>query len=162
MSDDGTTPSFAPAGPIVRGRVLWFDPGRGFGFVAPEGGGARLFLHISAVNRAGRHELPQDAGVVCRLAPGPRGLQIRDLLEVTDPPPKPPEAPVSLTTGTIAWYRADKGYGFLLADDGGGDVFVHKSVLARAGLAELDTGRRLRCGVREGTRGREAAWVAPL
>lgn len=48
----------------------------------------------------------------------------------------------------------------MLADDGGKDVFVHKSVLRRCRLGALDTGQRVTMRVRDAERGREAVWVA--
>lgn len=41
-------------------------------------------------------------------------------------------------TGTVKWYSIDKGYGFLIAEDGSGDVFVHSSAVKQAGLRSLE------------------------
>jgi cold shock protein len=47
-----------------------------------------------------------------------------------------------MTTGTVKFYNAAKGYGFIQPDDGGKDVFVHVSALARAGMRDLAEGRK--------------------
>jgi CspA family cold shock protein len=46
-------------------------------------------------------------------------------------------------TGTVLWFKAQKGYGFVKPDDGGADVFVHVAELAASGLAELQEGQRI-------------------
>ncbi len=46
-------------------------------------------------------------------------------------------------SGTIKFYNAQKGYGFIKPDDGGKDVFVHVTAVERAGIANLDEGARI-------------------
>ena len=48
-----------------------------------------------------------------------------------------------MTTGTVKWFNATKGFGFIQPDDGGNDVFVHISAVERAGLRELREGQRV-------------------
>ena len=48
-----------------------------------------------------------------------------------------------MATGTVKWFNATKGYGFIRPDDGGKDVFVHISAVERAGLRELKEGQRV-------------------
>ncbi|MCJ2117611.1 cold-shock protein [Methylobacterium sp. J-001] len=48
-----------------------------------------------------------------------------------------------MNTGTVKWYNATKGYGFIQPDDGGKDVFVHISAVERAGMRNLVEGQRL-------------------
>jgi CspA family cold shock protein len=70
-----------------------------------------------------------------------------------------PEAELS---GTVKWFKPDKGFGFITADDSAKDVFVHKSVLRRSGLGVLEAGQRVQMRVQEVEKGREATWVMPL
>jgi CspA family cold shock protein len=48
-----------------------------------------------------------------------------------------------MATGTVKWFNATKGYGFIQPDDGGKDVFVHISAVERAGLRELNEGQKV-------------------
>lgn len=48
-----------------------------------------------------------------------------------------------MTTGTVKWYSAQKGFGFIARDDGGTDAFVHVSAVERAGIGELREGQKL-------------------
>ncbi|MBA9067703.1 CspA family cold shock protein [Methylobacterium sp. RAS18] len=62
-------------------------------------------------------------------------------------------------TGTVKWYDPAKGFGFVSVNDGGKDVFVHRSALSRAGLDSLAEGQQVTLGVVEGQKGREASSI---
>ena len=49
-----------------------------------------------------------------------------------------------MTTGTVKWFNATKGFGFIQPDDGGKDAFVHISAMERAGISELREGQKVR------------------
>ena len=70
--------------------------------------------------------------------------------------PAPNQASVE-ENGTVKWYNAVRGFGFIGPDRGGKDIFVHASVLERAGIADLAEGQRVAVDVVEGSKGREAA-----
>ena len=48
-----------------------------------------------------------------------------------------------MSTGTVKWFNATKGYGFIKPEDGGNDVFVHVTAVEKAGLSALNEGQRL-------------------
>ncbi|MEL6775257.1 MAG: cold-shock protein [Pseudomonadota bacterium] len=62
-----------------------------------------------------------------------------------------------MATGTVKWFNATKGFGFIQPEDGGNDVFVHISAVERAGIARLDDGQKVRFGIQSGRDGRSAA-----
>ena len=61
-----------------------------------------------------------------------------------------------MATGTVKWFNATKGFGFIQPDDGGKDVFVHISAVERAGLRGLDEGQKVAYEL-QSERGRTAA-----
>jgi CspA family cold shock protein len=61
-----------------------------------------------------------------------------------------------MATGTVKWFNATKGFGFIQPDNGGKDVFVHISAVERAGLQGLNEGQKIRYEV-VNERGKDAA-----
>lgn len=69
----------------------------------------------------------------------------------SEPPPSAAESNDAPVTGTVLWFKAQKGYGFVKPDDGGADVFVHVADLAACGIDAVSEGDRL--GFRRATHG---------
>jgi CspA family cold shock protein len=170
-------PRFAdqqPSGPPVQAVVKWFKAERGFGFVELSDGSGDAFLHASVLGRAGIEAVQPGETLELRVAPGQRGPQVTEVISVdssTAAPLRPRPAyprpsyeqqelgPTVQETGTVKWYNPTKGFGFIVRDGGGKDVFVHASALQRAGLSDLAEGQRVVVDVAEGRKGPEAAGV---
>ena len=67
--------------------------------------------------------------------------------------------PAQEIAGTVKWYNPAKGFGFIAAEDQGKDVFVHRSVLERAGIPDLQEGQRVQISVVQSQKGREATSI---
>ena len=171
------TPGFAaqrfeaPSRPPVRAVVKWYNPEKGFGFVQLADGSGDAFLHVSAVERSGHDSVPPGATLEVRAGSGPKGPQVTEIVSLDistaqQQPPRrgrlerpafPPAGGDAIEeSGTVKWYNATKGFGFIGSDRGGKDIFVHASVLERAGIASLTEGQRVTVDVVDGTKGPEA------
>lgn len=67
-----------------------------------------------------------------------------------------------MATGTLKWFNANKGYGFIAPDDGGADIFVHVSAVEAAGLSDLQDNQKLSYELEDGRNGRSAATALQL
>ena len=66
-----------------------------------------------------------------------------------------------MSDGTVKWFNASKGYGFITPDAGGDDLFVHHSEIQTEGYASLDDGQKVTYEVGEGKKGPCATTVVP-
>src|ERR1700753_1449735 len=67
-----------------------------------------------------------------------------------------------MATGTVKWFNADKGYGFIAPDDGTADGFVHFSAIASSGYRSLNENQKVEFDTTQGQKGPQAENVRPL
>ncbi|MBR7827078.1 cold-shock protein [Actinospica sp. MGRD01-02] len=67
-----------------------------------------------------------------------------------------------MATGTVKWFNAEKGFGFIEQDGGGPDVFAHYSAIATQGYRELQEGQSVSFEVTQGPKGPQAADILPI
>ncbi len=147
-----------------KGVVKFFNGQKGFGFISREDGGEDVFVHISSVERAGLEGLAEGQGLEFTLVDRGGKISASDLVVVGDviPVAKAAEAPQrELTgdkaTGTVKFFNAMKGFGFITRDDGQPDAFVHISAVERSGMRELAEGDRLEFDIEVDRRGKYSA-----
>ena len=138
----------------LLGTVNWYEPGKGYGFASPDGGGPDIFVHSSAIVTGGVVTDGQRVAFV--VVEGERGPQAAHVV------PLGPGAGLPATAadadgadGTVTWYDEGKGFGFIAPDSGAGDVFVHARSLAD-GLTWLAEGDRVAFEVVSGDKGPQA------
>jgi CspA family cold shock protein len=66
-----------------------------------------------------------------------------------------------MATGTVKWFNAEKGYGFITPDDSGADVFVHYSEIQSGGYRSLEENQRVSYVVTQGNKGPQTTAVTP-
>ncbi len=137
-----------------------------------------MFCHVSAVEGADYYStLPSGATATCEVTEGRRGPVVASILTVDVSTAsadgeiredrwrerrgrqRDREGPDALTEecrGGVKFYNAAMSYGFVVPDDGGPDVFLHGSMLNRAGIGGLEAGQRVSVMVEQGTRGPQA------
>ena len=149
-------------------KVKWYNPDKGYGFVELSDGSGDAFLHATALAGIGVTALQPGETLTLRVALGDRGLLVTEVLAVDSSTAAPPrssrtrlrsssdteasEAAVQ-EMGTVKWYNAGRGFGFIVLDNGGKEVFVHASALARSGVTSLNEGQRVFVSVFEGRKG---------
>jgi len=171
-------PSSAGFGPEHDATVKWFNPEKGFGFVALSDGSGDAFLHANTLNQAGHNAVSPGASLRVRIGQGQKGRQVSEVLSVDESTATPtaarsrgpsmggapprrsaPTGPSREVQGTVKWYNATKGFGFVAPLEGGKDVFVHASALQRAGIMQLAEGQTILMDVVDGVKGPEAASI---
>jgi CspA family cold shock protein len=139
-----------------------------------------VFLHVNTLQAAGVQAVSPGATLSARVGQGQKGRQVDQVLSVDESTaqpeaprharpmrprgPGPARRPVDLSSttevsGIVKWYNPDKGFGFITPEGGGKDVFVHATVLERAGLIMLAEGQSVRVAVVQGAKGPEAGAI---
>jgi cold shock protein len=160
------------------GVVKFFNGQKGFGFVVRDDGGEDVFVHISAVEQAGLTGLAEGQPLGFTLVDRGGRISATDLKIDGEPMPVEDRGPPrdrgersgpgggggpqrQLTgekaTGTVKFFNAMKGFGFIQRDDGQPDAFVHISAVERAGMTNLNEGDRLEFELEVDRRGKYAA-----
>ncbi|MBB6426143.1 cold-shock protein [Sphingopyxis sp. JAI128] len=160
-----------------QGTVKFFNPSKGFGFVARDDGGEDVFVHISAVEQAGLQGLASGQPLGFTLVERNGKVSAIDLKIEGEPMPVEEFAPRrddrgpggaggargrrqltgERTSGTVKFFNTTKGFGFIARDDGQADAFVHISAVQRAGMTGLDEGDRVAFDIEVDDRGKFAA-----
>lgn len=156
----------------VLGRVKWFDPVKGFGFVVADTGGPDILLHANVLRNYGQGSVADGVGISLSIQETARGVQaievhgidisavedtsvvseIGELDDISD-------ADIAFEPARVKWFDKSKGFGFANVFGSNEDVFVHVEVLQRSGFADLQPGEAIGLKVVVGKRGHMASSV---
>ena len=148
----------------AKGIVKFFNPQKGFGFIVRDDGGEDVFVHISAVEQAGLTDLADGQPLEFTLVDRGGRISASNIRIEGEPlaVERAQAAPQRQLTGekasgTVKFFNAMKGFGFIQRDDGQPDAFVHISAVERAGMPTLNEGDRLQFELEVDRRGKHAA-----
>jgi cold shock protein len=153
-----------------KGIVKFFNPQKGFGFIVRDDGGEDVFVHISAVEQAGLTDLADGQPLEFTLVDRGGRISATNLRIEGEPMAVErsgggassgagPQRQLTgeKASGTVKFFNAMKGFGFIQRDDGQPDAFVHISAVERAGMTSLNEGDRLEFELEVDRRGKYAA-----
>ena len=147
-----------------KGIVKFFNPQKGSGFIVRDDGGEDVFVHISAVEQAGLTDLADGQPLEFTLVDRGGRISATNLRIEGEPiaverAERGPQRQLTgeKAEGTVKFFNAMKGFGFIQRDDGQPDAFVHISAVERAGLPTLNEGDRLAFELEVDRRGKHAA-----
>lgn len=154
----------------AKGVVKFFNGQKGFGFIVRDDGGEDVFVHISAVEQAGLTGLAEGQPLEFTLVDRGGRVSATDLKIDGEPLPVEErsasrdrgggpqrELTGEKASGTVKFFNATKGFGFITRDDGQPDAFVHISAVERAGMISLNEGDRVEFELEVDRRGKTAA-----
>jgi CspA family cold shock protein len=154
-----------------KGIVKFFNPQKGFGFIVRDDGGEDVFVHISAVEQAGLTDLADGQPLEFTLVDRGGRISATNLRIEGEPMAVErsgggggggnagPQRQLTgeKASGTVKFFNAMKGFGFIQRDDGQPDAFVHISAVERASMPTLNEGDRLEFELEVDRRGKYAA-----
>ncbi|SNX71876.1 putative cold-shock DNA-binding protein [Cereibacter ovatus] len=157
---------------VVQGRVKWFDPAKGFGFIVTEESGSDILLHANVLRNYGQSSVADGAGITVKVQSTQRGVQAVEVVHIEPPAgttfhlaedseaTTPEEiAARPLEPSRVKWFDKGKGFGFANVFGRHEDVFIHVEVLRMSGFADLAAGEAVALRIIEGRRGRMAVQV---
>jgi CspA family cold shock protein len=158
----------------VSGSVKWFDPSKGYGFIAPDEDLPDVLLHVTCLRASGFQTAREGTRAICEVIRRPNGLlQAVRICSMDDstaihPSQLPQRTHVVVVPESdwervvVKWFNRMRGFGFLTGGPRTLDIFVHMETLRRCGFIELKPGQIVFVRYGRGPNGLVAAELKPL
>ncbi|MEM1147583.1 MAG: cold shock domain-containing protein [Pseudomonadota bacterium] len=135
----------------LTGRIKWFDAVKGYGFVVPEAVDGVILnqdvmLHVSCLRAYGENAADEGARIVCEVVERERGWQVLSVIEMDRPRAsvlRDQGEPLVFERVVVKWFNASQGFGFVNRPGQTADIFIHISVMRKAGIDMLETGMEI-------------------
>nr|WP_070959614.1 cold shock protein [Hyphomonas sp. Mor2] len=157
----------AESGVRLIGRIKWFDTVKGYGFVVPESVEGMILnqdvmMHVSCLRAYGENSADEGARIICDVVERDRGWQVLNIIEMDRP-----KSAVMRDQGEamvfervlVKWFNSAQGFGFVNRPGDAADIFVHISVMRKAGLDTLETGMEIEVVTGTGQKGENVLFI---
>jgi len=157
----------AESGVRLIGRIKWFDTVKGYGFVVPESVEGMVLnqdvmMHVSCLRDYGENSSDEGARIVCDIVERERGWQVLNIIEMDRPKTavlRDRGEAMVFERAVVKWFNAAQGFGFVNRMGDPADIFIHISVMRKAGLDTLETGMELDIVTGSGQKGENVLFI---
>jgi CspA family cold shock protein len=157
----------AESGVRLIGRVKWFDTVKGYGFVVPESVEGMILnqdvmMHVSCLRAYGENSADEDSRIICDIVERERGWQVLNIIEMDRPKSaimRDQGEAVVYERVIVKWFNSAQGFGFVNRNGDASDIFIHISVMRKAGIDTLETGMEIEVVTGTGQKGENVIMI---
>lgn len=146
----------------VLGKVKWFDPQKGYGFITVPNIPEDILIHANSVLGFGQSSISQNASIECMVENNAGRFRVTEIIRY-EPVELENDLPdqIVFQPARTKWFCTKKQYGFAVAFEAPGDIFIGHHVLSAAGLTHLDQGEAIAIAMQQTDSGLIAVKISP-
>lgn len=139
----------------VNGKVKWFNPYKGYGFITVETIPEDIFLHFAALEEANIKTLVKDDVISCYIDSSEKGYQVVKVEEVLVSNKYETDDKKEKVSAIMKWFNQHKGYGFAQLENGQ-DIFIHASLINKCSIKNIEPNQKITLVIHHTNLGYEA------